>query len=208
MFRDTGYFINRVIEARDSEQHEQILDAAEQRVRRYGYRKTAMGEIAGDLNMSAANLYRFFENKEDIAAACAFRCMGERDAELRRVLAVPADSAEQRLTGFVLAALRYVYDQTHNHAHINELVETVVAHRPEVIRSKVGQFQAMLAQILTEGLQSGEFAVDDIERTAGALHHALIRFTTPTFMHLYTLEQMEQTAEDVVGLITRGLSAR
>ena len=55
-----------------------ILDAAEQRLRTYGYGKTTMAEIATDVGMSAANLYRYFENKLDIGAALAQRCFCER----------------------------------------------------------------------------------------------------------------------------------
>lgn len=192
----------------ENEPRDRILDTAEQRFRQYGYRKTTVAEIAGDLGMSAANLYRFFENKEDIAAACAQRCMSERDDRLRQVLAEPAVSAGQRLQNFVLASLRYVYDQTHNHPHINELVETVVAHRPDVVRKKIDDYQAMLEQIIDEGRQSGEFAVDGIDKTAATVHYTLLRFTTPIFMKLNSLEEMEQMAQDLVDLLIRGLANR
>ena len=39
----------------------QILDAAEARFRTYGFGKTTMAEIASDIDMSTANLYRYFE---------------------------------------------------------------------------------------------------------------------------------------------------
>ena len=42
----------------------QILDAAEARFRTYGFGKTTMAEIASDIDMSTANLYRYFENNE------------------------------------------------------------------------------------------------------------------------------------------------
>ena len=191
-----------------SEPRDRILDAAERRFSQYGYRKTTVAEIAGDLGMSAANLYRFFENKEDIAAACANRCMTRRDDRLHRVLAEDADSVARRLKDFVLEALRYGYDQTHNHEHISELVETVVARRPEVVRIKIGHVQSMLAQILEEGRDTGELDVQDVERTAAALYDTLLKFTTPVFLRLSTLDEMERMAEDVVDLLIRGLARR
>ena len=48
-----------------------------------------MAEIAEDVDMSAANLYRYFEDKQDIAAACAGRCMGGRAELLREVVKRP-----------------------------------------------------------------------------------------------------------------------
>ena len=47
---------------------EAILDAAQARLLRFGYHKTTMSEIADDAGMSAANLYRYFRNKQDIVA--------------------------------------------------------------------------------------------------------------------------------------------
>ena len=46
-----------------SKTREQILDAAMNRIKHYGYGKTTMSEIAGDCGMSAGNIYRFFIKK-------------------------------------------------------------------------------------------------------------------------------------------------
>ena len=48
---------------------EQILHAAMDRIKHYGYGKTTMAEIARDCDMSAGNIYRFFASKIDIAEA-------------------------------------------------------------------------------------------------------------------------------------------
>ena len=45
-----------------------IVEAARVRFERYGFNKSTMAEIAGDCGMSAANLYRYFESKSEIAA--------------------------------------------------------------------------------------------------------------------------------------------
>ncbi len=42
---------------------EKIMEAAMARFSYYGFGKTTMAEIAKDCGMSAANIYRFFENK-------------------------------------------------------------------------------------------------------------------------------------------------
>ena len=81
---------------------EQIIDAAQARFRFYGYRKTTMAEIAADVAMSAANLYRYFENKQDIAAACAKRYLLDRIAFLREIVQRPGLAATERLEAFVV----------------------------------------------------------------------------------------------------------
>ncbi|MGB1108798.1 MAG: TetR/AcrR family transcriptional regulator [Gammaproteobacteria bacterium] len=182
-----------------------IIDAAEERFRHYGYRKTNVGEIAGDVGMSAGNLYRYFENKEDIAAACALRCMSRLDDELSTILETTEISASRRLEQYVLTNLRFNHDQAHNHPHISEMVETVVGQRPDVIHRKIQVTKGILEEIIRQGMETGEFAPLEPAATADALFTALVFFGTPTFMPLYPLDVMETKAIQVTRLLINGL---
>jgi AcrR family transcriptional regulator len=186
----------------------QILEAAEQRFRAYGYRKTTMAEIAEDTRMSAANLYRYFESKEDIAASCAQHCMGERLGLLRQEIRSPGVVAGERLERFVLTMLRYTYEQTHNQRQINELIESIVVERPAILHEKNEAERALIAEILAQGNSSGEFDVPDIVATAQLVHASLALFSVPVFMPLYPLEELERRARGVVSLLVRGLARR
>src|ERR1700747_2790985 len=48
---------------------EKILEASHQRFLHYGYSKTTMNEIAGDLSMSKALLYYYFPDKSQLYIA-------------------------------------------------------------------------------------------------------------------------------------------
>src|ERR1700753_3205026 len=48
---------------------EKILEASYQRFLHYGYSKTTMNEIAGDLSMSKALLYYYFPDKSQLYVA-------------------------------------------------------------------------------------------------------------------------------------------
>ncbi|WP_353573250.1 TetR/AcrR family transcriptional regulator, partial [Candidatus Albibeggiatoa sp. nov. BB20] len=175
-----------------------ILNCAEQRFRYYGYRKTAMSEIAQDMNMSTANLYRYFDNKEDIAAACTERCMNDNMQCLREVLRMPNITASERLEHFFIEQLRQLHDETHNHAKINEVVEIIVTQRQELVFQKVKIIQSLISEILSEGNRTGEFKVDDVLTTAEAVYACMTVFNVPIFMSLYSLETLEQMAQNVV----------
>ncbi len=68
------------------EVREKILAAAEKRFRSYGFGKTTMAEIAGDIDMSTANLYRYYENKLAIGTAMAGKCFCEREEFLKEIV--------------------------------------------------------------------------------------------------------------------------
>ena len=186
----------------------EILDAAERRFQHYGYGKTTMAEIASDNGMSAANLYRYFENKHDIACACANRCLGERIELLRAVVRQPGLGAGARLLEFALTGLRYTHEQTSEHPKLHELVENVCQGNPDLVHDKMAAEQSLIAEILAQGNDSGEFAVVDVVATAQAVSVALTAFKLPITVALYPLHVLEQRAHSVVALLAQGLAKR
>ena len=185
-----------------------ILDAAEQRLRTYGYGKTTMAEIATDVGMSAANLYRYFDNKLDIGAALAQRCFNERFAVLQAVVERQDLSASQKLEAFVIANLRYTHTQFSEAPKVNELVDIIVAEHYDLIQAKVENDLRLLNTILDSGVQNGEFAIDDMATTVQAVQHATVKFSIPLFMCMYPINEFEQHARNLVGLLVKGLSIK
>jgi AcrR family transcriptional regulator len=50
-----------------------ILEAAEEQFRRVGYHRTSVADIAAQLGMSPANIYRFFPSRDAINEAICGR---------------------------------------------------------------------------------------------------------------------------------------
>jgi len=200
--------IAKIPEQESAQIRSQILDAAEQRLRTYGYGKTTMVEIATDVGMSAANLYRYFENKLDIGAALAQRCFSVRFDVLQEVVEQQDISATAKLEAFVITTLRYTHTQFGEAPKVNELVDIIVAERCEVIQAKIENDLKLINVILESGVQSGEFVIDNIQTTAQAIQHATVKFSVPLFMSMYPLEEFEQHARNLVKLLVQGLSAK
>ncbi len=186
----------------------QIVEAANSRFRHYGYGKTTMAEIAADSGMSAANLYRYFKNKQEIIAECANRCMCERVDRLRTAIRHPELSAIERLKTYVLSDLQFSYEMAENDKKINELVNTITLERPDLVYRKIEAEHALIAEILSHGNETGEFDINDIIATARTIHTSLVVFNVPIFMRLYSLEQFKEKAGSMVELLVNGLAKR
>lgn len=187
---------------------ERILDAADQRFRQYGYGKTTMAEIAADVHMSAANLYRYFENKRDIGAGLAIRCFAQKEAVLAEVVRRQDLSAAEKLEAYLLTLLRYIHGQCQNQPRINELVEDMATHRADVVARKLKGEYELIAAILEEGQRNGEFRVDDLKTLATTVMNMTIVFGLPMFMHTHPLERFEDMARQAAHLLIRGLARR
>lgn len=185
-----------------------ILDAAEARFQIYGLNKTTMAEIAHDMDMSASNLYRYFKNKQDIAAACACRCINAQLALLREVVRTHGLSAAKKLERCTLEMLRHTWETAHNQPRINELVNHVILEHGDLVHNKERESCSLLTEVLAQGNESGEFEVSDVMTTAETVYAALKMFHVPIFMSLYTHEELKSRAQDVVALLVSGLRGR
>ena len=69
--------MNPQVKIKPDDTRARIMDTAEALFRRLGYAKTAVADIAAELKMSPANVYRFFSSKNAIVEAICQRCLSE-----------------------------------------------------------------------------------------------------------------------------------
>jgi len=188
--------------------HAQILEAAEERFNQYGYNKTTMAEIARDCDMSAANLYRYFENKLEIATVLAQKCLVDKEVLLASIVNDASLSANEKLEAFVISSLHYTYNHFDVSPKLGELVIALSDQRPEVVEKHRLSKLKLLAELLEQARQSGEFQFDEVDATADAIHTAIMLFYYPLTITMYPLEVLELKAKNLCRLMLAGLQTR
>ena len=185
----------------------QILNAAEKRFTDYGFNKTTMAEIARDCEMSAANLYRFFPGKRDIAVEIIERFHQHTLGVEKQIFLNPDRSGAERLELFALEFLRFNYFMFSSKFHIFELIQFISTERKELVKKHWETKTAIVQKIIIAANQKGEFNVKEPQRTALAIMAALTRFITPHFMlnSSIPLEQLERQAKEVTQLLAQGI---
>src|SRR5947208_10403356 len=98
----------------ETDTRERILVVAERLFRQIGYQKTTVADIAKELRMSPANVYRFFDSKKAIHEGVARGLMGEVETEAQRIASQPGPAAprlrELMKTVHRMNSERYVVD--------------------------------------------------------------------------------------------------
>jgi len=191
---------DRLTETRDH-----ILDVALGHFQHFGVKKTAMADIASDVDMSTANLYRYFKNKEEIVVACSQRCLNDRSNHLLTIVNNIEYSAARKLQEYFLASLRYTYSQTGDNPRITELVNVITSKHHHIVHEKNSVEQSMIKTILEQGLQQQEFIIKNLNQTVQAIHASLHLFQFPVAMNIYELSELEEKAEALSALIIKGL---
>lgn len=183
---------------------ETIIDAAEARLAEYGYTKTTLNEIATEAAMSAANLYRFFENKLDIAASVARRLLSRREAALQAAVK-GEESAVAQLQAYILTALRFDRELQEDAPHLARMLEKLLEERKELAALHRKARQELLASLIQAGMDSGELAPGDATQIAQTLRAAFILFETPMINRQYPQAEIERLALQVITVLLQGL---
>lgn len=184
---------------------ERILDAARVRFVRYGFGKTTMAEIAADCGMSAANLYRYFASKGDIAAAGAEQWLSVLVAHLRRIAEDQDSAPGERLGAIVSAKLAALGDLVEGQPHLEELIEHVCQAREDIVVAHRAAMIELYTAIIEGGIASGDFDVADAEAAADAFQAGTMGFFHHGLICTVPFDQLRADAGKVVALLVRGL---
>lgn len=166
---------------REAEQRKRIIATAERLFREIGFQKTTVADIARDLRMSPANVYRYFSAKSEINAAVARHLMSEVE-QAAQSIAHGSGSAAQRLRALILSnesmnAERYVADRK-----IHDMVEAALEENWPMISDHIDRIDAAIEAIIRSGMESGEFVKGDPQLAAQLVHTACIRYCHPRLM--------------------------
>jgi AcrR family transcriptional regulator len=186
-----------------------IMDTAEALFRRLGFAKTAVADIAADLKMSPANVYRFFPSKNAIIEAICQRCLGELE-ERAWAVARSRGSAAERLERLVLEILAYHKENLLTEQRVNDMVLAAIELSWGAIRAHKEHTRMVFEAILREGIAGGEFEAVDPRETSRLLMVSLVTFCHPVLLAQYLQDHgdLEADARASVHFLLRAITAR
>lgn len=160
------------------EVYEQILAVAEQLFRTLGYAKTTIADIASALQMSTANVYRYFENKSAINEAITHRVLARAEAGLETIIAT-RESARVRLKRMILELHRHTCEQYLQESKVHEIVIKAMDEQWGVIDAHIERLRLSFKQVLEEGVEAGEFERTTVTQFGDSVFNAMIPFCHP-----------------------------
>src|ERR1700676_360259 len=98
--------MNPQVRTKPDDTRARIMATAEALFRRLGFAKTTVADIAAELSMSPANVYRFFASKNAIVEAICKHCLSEVEENAWTVARSKASAAE-RMERLILEILAY-----------------------------------------------------------------------------------------------------
>lgn len=185
-----------------------ILDAASRRFLHYGFKKTTMSEIADDCNMSTGNLYRYFPSKLDIAETFVRVLRRETIDALRAIISDSELTPAEKIRRCFRHKFRVAYDRFHNNPKAYELSGELIVERPKLAIEWENAEGLIIAEVLKEGEERGDFLVGDPRRMAKIFQDVVFRFTGPAVIHEGEYDEIAEELDSVLELALDGLKCR
>jgi TetR/AcrR family transcriptional regulator, repressor of the ameABC operon len=169
------------------ETRERIMVKADELFRQFGFGKTTVADIAEELAMSPANIYKFFSSKEAIIQASADRNLVALTEAVHRYVAA-SGAALERIEKVLLTVYRHTTDILRNERQVFKLMIRAYEQKWDCVGAFDKFLLQTLAKLVREGMRTGEFKTGDALATAHVLFDCLILIRTP---HLYQQEGRE-----------------
>ncbi|HWM47762.1 MAG TPA: TetR/AcrR family transcriptional regulator [Xanthobacteraceae bacterium] len=195
------------VKTRSDDTRARIIETAEALFRRMGFAKTAVADIASELGMSPANIYRFFASKNAIVDAICQRCLGELDEKAWSV-ARGRGTAGARIEQLVLAILAYHKENLITEQRVHDMVLVAIEQNWEAILAHKQAIQSAIELIIRDGIEAGEFEKVEPRPTSLLLMQSLIRYCHPVLIADSLREHdLEAEAREHIRFLLRAISS-
>lgn len=182
-----------------------ILDAAERLFRHYGYSKTNVADIARDLGMSPANIYRFFASKVEIHQAVCGRMLATSYDNSLKIAQMPL-SAGERLRRHVMAQYQMTIETMVDEEKVHEMVIVAIERDWHVIEQHINRMHAVVADLIQQGMAAGEFAQQDADIAARCFGAATVNLCHPQMVAQCRAKDNRATAEQIIEFALKALT--
>jgi AcrR family transcriptional regulator len=190
----------------ETDTREKILVVAERLFRQIGYQKTTVADIAKELRMSPANVYRFFDSKKSIHESVARTLMGEVEVEAQRI-AQASGPASVRLREMIKTIHRMNTERYVGDSKLHEMVEIAMQEDWDVCVAHMECIAATLGLVIAQGAASGEFEAPDLMLASLCACTAMMRFFHPQ-MIAQCANKPGPTIDQMIDFVIAGLSPR
>jgi len=185
---------------------ERILEVTEDVLRRYGLAKATVVDVARALDVSHGSVYRHFPSKAALREAVAKRWLDRVSAPLEQI-AAEQGPARAKLERWLRALFDAKFNRVCQDPEMFATYLTLAREACKVVKGHKEHLVSQVEAILTDGIAQGEFAIDDVKATAGAIFDATSRFHHPAHSDEWNDPSHEGRLNAVLALLLRGLDA-
>lgn len=184
---------------------DQIVAAATEHFRRYGYEKTTVSDLAKAIGFSKAYIYKFFASKQAIGEMICANCLRELEVEVRAAVDEaerPPEKLRRMFKAIVEASLRLFFQDR----NLYEIAAAAATDRWPAARAYEERIQQLLQDILQEGRQTGDFErKTPLDEVTMSVYLVMRPYLNPLLLQ-HSFDYTDEAPAQLSGLVLRSLS--
>ena len=180
----------------EHERREQIIEAASDHLRHFGYTKTTVADLAKAIGLSTAYIYKFFDSKKAIGEAVCSICLGEISAAAQAIANEPKPASD-RLRRVFLELTRRGQQLFFNDRRLHDIVAVAASEHWAACTNHDRLILDVIRRLVQDGRTGKEFErKTPMDETCRAIMLAMEPVLNPV-----SLEQRFDTLEEDAGLL-------
>ena len=186
------------------EVREQLVQAARQVFARYGYKKTALDDIAREARKGKSTIYYYFKSKDEI-----FKAVIEAEAEIRAKsindqIAQIEDPKQKLKTYIYVRMLSLKMVGNYYEAIKNDLLDNL--YFINTLRTNHFDTEVELVKdMLMEGIEKGIYTIENPELTAKTIVTLLQGFEVPLILKNLSDEELQRSVDEMLNILFFGI---
>ena len=189
----------------DHEVRDQIVAAATDHFRLYGYEKTTVSDLAKAIGYSKAYIYKFFESKQAIGELICANCLHQIEMDVRAAIDEaehPPEKLRRMFKVAVEASLRLFFDDR----KLYDIAASAAIERWTAVHIFEERIQSMLLDVLRQGRESEDFErKTPLDETVTAIYLVMRPYLNPLLLQ-YSLDHTDAAPAQLSSLVLRSLS--
>ena len=175
------------------------------RMRRHGFEKVSLVDVAADLGLSHAALYSYFADKAALLDAVSERWLRSMDEELEKIVNQDRDPLAKIQDWFI---------------KLHRLKREKVKHDPELFKSfnlaaeagkpfviaHMATMQRLTTALVREAMTAGKLRKGSVEKAAEILREAMMGFSHPKLVIQFLDENREPLLKQTLDTMLKGLA--
>ena len=189
------------------EVREAILDATDDFLARFGYKKMTIDDLASAVGIGKGSIYLHFTSKEEIALSHVDRIVERLKIKLNTIAAMNL-SPEERLRQMLLMRVLHRFDSVQHYTQsLNDILSAI---RPKLLARRKTYFEEeaeIFATVIEEGQTNKEFQSGDapeIAKTFLLATNSLLPFSL-TAQELGARDDIEAKTLRIADLLLKGI---
>ncbi|MXN63670.1 TetR family transcriptional regulator [Stappia sp. GBMRC 2046] len=179
---ESGYLRDGTWSPAAVEMREKIVETASRLFHVYGFQKTTVADIANELGMSPANVYRFFSSKTALTKAVTIHVTEGFLREIEDIAGRKTVPAPERLRMIARAHFERMRERYTSNRKIHDLIEAAMDEAWDEIEAHKAKMRHAMAEVIRDGIAAGDFPEQDAATAAMLMQHSLLVFFHPVLI--------------------------